>query len=98
MHDMIFENQAFLRPASFRKFAVNIGLNIWQFDNDFQDPLIRDKIKSDLLSSFLTEKKRTPSFFIKGKRFNDFPDFTSLLAGCFHLLDTRKVQNKFQLK
>ena len=98
MHDMIFENQAFLRLSSFRKFAVNIGMDIGQFDKDIQDPLIRNKIKSDLLCSCLTEMKRTPSFFINGKRFLDFPDFTSLLAGCFHLLDTRNLKGKFQLK
>jgi protein-disulfide isomerase len=98
MHDMIFENQAFLRPASFRKFALNIGMDVCQFDKDIQDPMILNKIKSDLLSSFLTEMKKTPGFFINGKRFHDFPDFTSLLAACFHLLDTSDLRCEFQLK
>jgi Thioredoxin len=98
MHDMIFENQAFLRPGSFRRFAMDIGMNICRFDLDIQNPLVRNKIQSDLFCSSLIEMKRTPGLFINGKRFRDFPDFTSLLAACFHLLDTRNSRKDFQLK
>jgi protein-disulfide isomerase len=98
MHDMIFENQAFLRAATFRKFALDIGMDICQFDKDIQNLQIRNKIQSDIFCSSFMEMKRTPGFFINGKRFQDFPDFTSLLAACFHLLDTRHLRKDFQLK
>jgi protein-disulfide isomerase len=86
MHDMIFENHAFLSKSSFRKFGKNIDLNLDQFENDLNDPAIIEDLRSDLKMNWIAGIARTPAIYINGKRYNDFPDFVGLLSSCFHLI------------
>jgi len=86
MHDMIFENQAFLTRTSFKKFAREINLDVNQFERDMEDPAIIQNLRSELKMNRIIGITRTPCFFINGKRYNDFPDFVGLLSSCFHLI------------
>lgn len=86
MHDMIFENQTFLTPTSFKQFAGEINLNRNQFEQDLDDSAMIQKLRGELKMNRISGITRTPCFFINGKRYNDFPDFVGLLSGCLHLI------------
>jgi protein-disulfide isomerase len=86
MHDMIFENQTFLTRSSLSKFAREIDLNLNQFGQDLNDPVIIQKLRSQLRMNWIAGITRTPGIYINGKRYNDFPDFVGLLTSCFHLV------------
>lgn len=63
MHDIIFENQQHLSDVDLIKYAAKIGLNIEQFEADFETPQFLEKIESDFESGLRSGVNGTPSFF-----------------------------------
>lgn len=69
MHDILFENQENLHDESLVIYAKKIGLDIAQFEKDFGNKNIVNKIEEDVSSGNKSGVEGTPSFFINGEYF-----------------------------
>ena len=58
------ESQAWL----FREFAVELGLDMEQYDADVADPLVGIRVKSDFEEGVELGVDRTPTFFVNDRR------------------------------
>jgi protein-disulfide isomerase len=80
MHDLLFEQQAFLEPGIISSWAKRIGLDLEIFGNDIKQGVVENRIKEDRQSGIRSGVNGTPTFFINGKRYDGSPDYASLLA------------------
>jgi protein-disulfide isomerase len=80
MHDLLFEEQTFLKPEIISLWAKRIGLNLDQFRNDIKQGVVEKRIKEDRQSGIRSGVNGTPTFFINGTRYDGPPDYGSLLA------------------
>ncbi|MFT5695880.1 MAG: protein-disulfide isomerase [Myxococcota bacterium] len=67
MHDSIFKNQRELSPATFEKYAGEIGLDIKKFKEDLASKALSDRIDEDLSQARKLGVTGTPAFFINGR-------------------------------
>ena len=67
MHDKMFANQQALAPTDLDKYAQEIGLNMARFKKDFDDPKIKEQIKSDQTLANSVGANGTPTFMINGR-------------------------------
>src|SRR5271169_1203531 len=70
MHDLLFEQQAFLDPDVIPLWAEKIGLNLEQFGNDIRQGIPEKCIKEDRQSGIRSGVNGTPTFFINGIRYD----------------------------
>ncbi len=70
MHDIIYENQQHLTDADLVKYAVKIGLDIEQFNADFETPKFVEKVEADFESGVRSGVNGTPSFFVNGEKYD----------------------------
>ena len=70
MHDIIFENQLHLTDLDLIKYAAKIGLNIEQFETDFETPKFLERVEMDFESGVRSGVNGTPSFFVNGEKYN----------------------------
>jgi protein-disulfide isomerase len=80
MHDLIFEQQTFLKPEIIPSWAERIGLNLEKFAKDIKQGVVEKRIKEDRQSGIRSGVNGTPTFFINGTRYDGTPDYDSLLA------------------
>lgn len=67
MHDSIFKSQRDLSPATFEKYAGEIGLDVKKFKEDLDSKALRDRIDGDLSQARKLGVTGTPAFFINGR-------------------------------
>lgn len=67
MHDLIFENQRDLDPATFERYAEALELDMDQFRNDVEAAEIKRRIAEDMQQAQTLGVTGTPSFFINGR-------------------------------
>ncbi len=67
MHDKIFAAQRDLSPATFEKYAQEIGLNVAQYKKDVKSPAVLNRLKSDTAEAGKLGVTGTPAFFINGR-------------------------------
>jgi protein-disulfide isomerase len=79
MHDLLFEQQAFLDPDVIPMWAERIGLNLEQLGNDIRQGVPEKRIKEDRQSGIRSGVNGTPTFFINGARYDGPTDYDSLL-------------------
>ncbi len=91
MHDLLFEQQALLKPAIIPMWAKKIGLNVEQFGNDIKQEAVEKRIREDRQSGIRSGVNGTPTFFVNGTRFDGPPDYNSLLAALESALEHRSV-------
>ena len=91
MHDLLFEQQALLKPEIIPSWAKRIGLNLEQFENDIKQSVVEKRIKEDRQSGIRSGVNGTPTFFINGTRFDGPPDYNSLLTALESALELRSV-------
>ena len=65
-HDMIYENQENLSPATLLLIAGTLKLNMKVFQHDIQDQQLFEKVESNFESGILSGVNGTPSFYING--------------------------------
>ena|ERR1700751_3524633 len=70
MHDIIFENQKRLSSIDLFSYAIRIGLNINQFQDDINNEVLSKKVENDIESGVLSGVNGTPSFYINGQKYN----------------------------
>jgi protein-disulfide isomerase len=80
MHDLLFEQQAFLNPDIIFSWAKRIGLDLEKFGNDIKQEVIENRIKEDRQSGIRSGVNGTPTFFVNGARYDGSPDYNSMLA------------------
>jgi protein-disulfide isomerase len=91
MHDLLFEQQAFLEPGIIPSWAKSIGLNLEKFGNDIKQGVVENRIKEDRQSGIRSGVNGTPTFFINGTRYDGSPDYGSLLAALESELALRPI-------
>ena len=67
MHDKLFANQRALTDDNLRLWAIEIGLDLAQFDADIRDPQLAEQIKREQRAAIALGARGTPGFFINGK-------------------------------
>ncbi len=80
MHDLLFEEQALLKPEIISSWAKRIGSNSDKFENDIKQGVVEKRIKEDRQSGIRSGVNGTPTFFINGTRYDGPHDYNSLLA------------------
>ncbi len=66
MHDKIFENQADLSEEKFKELAKEIGLDMDQFNNCFENETHKKEIEKDIADGKALGITGTPGFIING--------------------------------
>jgi len=79
MHDIIFENQQHLGDAHLIRYAATVGLDVPQFEQDFEQPQFMQKVEADFERGVRSGVNGTPSLFINGVKYNGMVDEESLL-------------------
>jgi protein-disulfide isomerase len=85
--------QSFSVGASGAKssWANRIGLNVEQFGDDIKKDVVEKRIQEDRRSGIRSGVNGTPTFFINGSRYDDPPDYNSLLAALESALELHSV-------
>lgn len=71
MHDKLFENSGNLSEDNLKKFAKEVGLNVEQWQKDFDSPEVTKEIQDDLRLGSQSDVRGTPTMFVNGKRVNN---------------------------
>jgi protein-disulfide isomerase len=80
MHDAIYRRQSDLGSDLLHQLAVQLKLNIEQFDADLDARRYRPRVKRDFMGGMRSGVASTPAFFINGKRYDGALDQASLLS------------------
>ena len=86
MHDKIFENQGALGPELIESIATELGIDLEKFNQEVNGSAYRDRVKQDFMSGVRSGVNGTPTFFLNGTRYNDNPDYPSLVSAIEALL------------
>lgn len=71
MHDLIFQNQAALKPERFAEFATELGLNLERFKADMASPATAKRVQADREEGMKSGLSGTPTIFINGRMYVD---------------------------
>jgi len=66
MHDKIFANQAEMAPATYERYAEELGLDMQRFKRDVDSKALQAKIDADKREAAGLGVSGTPAFFIDG--------------------------------
>jgi protein-disulfide isomerase len=66
MHDILFENNRNLSDEDISGYAREIGLNVTQFETDYNSPEIAAEVKEDVDLAKKLGVRSTPTFFVNG--------------------------------
>ena len=66
-HDKLFANQRNLKMDAFRSHAQELGLDLEQFERDFQDVRNKAIVDADIAEARSMGLTGTPGFFINGR-------------------------------
>ena len=80
MHDLLFEDQDRLDPASLVERAASLDLDLIRFKKELASPEIERRVVRDLYGGTRSGVQSVPSFFINGHPYNGNWAHTPLLA------------------
>ena len=80
MHDLLFRNQQKLVDLDLTHLALQLGLEIYRFQADYERTAHVRRIQEDVDSGTRSGVRGTPTFFINGCRYSGKKDFASMLA------------------
>lgn len=66
MHDLLFENQAHLKPHQLRGYAERLELDMIRYDAEIGDDVYLQRVREDIESGRLSGVRATPTFFVNG--------------------------------
>ena len=92
MHDLLYDQQTFLKPDIIATWAKRIGLDLNKFGNDIKQGVVEKRIKEDRQSGIRSGVNGTPTFYINGTRYDGSPDYDSLLTVLESDLDRRSAE------
>lgn len=67
MHDLLFENQAHLKPQHLRSYAERLQLDMARYSADTVDHLYLQRIREHIASGHESGVRSTPTFFVNGR-------------------------------
>lgn len=67
MHDLLFENQAHLKPQHLRAYAQKLELDMVRFDADMEDEIYLQRIREHIEGGKASGVRGTPTFFLDGR-------------------------------
>ena len=68
MHDILFQNNRELGMDKLKEYAGKIGLNVEQWEKDFNSPDVQQQIDREMAEGRSVDVSGTPTFFVAGKR------------------------------
>ena len=68
MHDIVFQNNRELSYDKLKEYAGKIGLNVEQWEKDFNAPDVQQQIDREMADGRAAEVTGTPTFFVNGLR------------------------------
>jgi protein-disulfide isomerase len=77
MHDKIFADQRNLSPATFEKYAGDLGLDVEKFKKDSTSDAVEQRIASDYAEASKLGVTGTPAFFVNGRFLSGAQPFAS---------------------
>ena len=66
--DLLYRNQDDLAPASLKRYAAEIGLNVERFELDFKSEKIAAEVRKDMADGNKLGINSTPTVFVNGRR------------------------------
>lgn len=66
MHDLLYQNQKALDPASLRRYAESLGLDMAAYDKAIADPEIARLVEKETMDAQKANVGGTPSFYVNG--------------------------------
>ncbi|XKM13773.1 thioredoxin domain-containing protein [Orbaceae bacterium ac157xtp] len=69
MHDLLFENQNALDDQNLINYAHQLGLSAKEFETEFANKALLNKIDNDIESGLHSGVNGTPSLYINGKKY-----------------------------
>ncbi len=79
MHAHLFNHQRALDDRSLMRYARDLGLDRARFERDLKEGRHRARIEADIESGKQSGVRGTPTFFINDLRYDDSPDFETML-------------------
>jgi protein-disulfide isomerase len=67
MHDLLFENQAHLRPKDLHTYAERLGLDMARFTAEMDDEVYRQRVREQLQGGLDSGVRGTPAFFVNDR-------------------------------
>ncbi|SHH05758.1 DsbA family protein [Pollutimonas bauzanensis] len=67
MHDLLFENQAHLKPKNLRQYAADLELDLLRYDAEIGDHIYLQRIQESLESGRASGVQGSPAFFLDGR-------------------------------
>ena len=67
MHDLLFENQAHLKPQHLRGYAERLELDMQKFNYEMEQDLYLQRIREEIQEGERSGVRATPAFFVNGK-------------------------------
>jgi protein-disulfide isomerase len=66
MYDLLFRNQAHLKPADLQRYAQELNLDMSRFVTEMDDHIYLQKVREHIASGRLSHIRATPTFFLNG--------------------------------
>jgi protein-disulfide isomerase len=66
MHDLLFENQAHLKPKHLRGYAEQLGLDMARYTAELDDHVYLQRIREHIDGGKRSHVRGTPGFFVNG--------------------------------
>src|SRR6266700_2664893 len=67
MHDLLFENQAYLKLHQLRDYAEQLQLDMARYTFEMNDHVYLQRIREHMQNGLESGVRSTPTFFVKGK-------------------------------
>ncbi len=80
MHDLLLQNQDYLRGPDLIGYARDLGLDVERFEDHLQRHAAADRIAEDVDSADLSGVSGTPTLFINGRRHRGAYDIATLTS------------------
>jgi Na+:H+ antiporter, NhaA family len=71
MHDLLYANQDHLEDMDLLQLALKVGLEIYRFRSDVTSERFVRRVREDLESGQASGVRRTPTFFVNGRRIEE---------------------------
>ena len=66
MHDLLFDNQAHLKPPQLRRYAERLELDMVRYDAEMADTVFLQRVREDIEGGSRSGVRATPTFFLNG--------------------------------
>ena len=67
MHDLLFANQAHLKPNQLRDYAERLQLDMGRYDLEMDDHVYLQRVREHMQSGRESGVRATPTFFLNGR-------------------------------